>query len=110
MAMADAMAWLRMVQIEGIRVSRVAAPREEFLRHAADFDVVVVEDPTAPLIWARHYEIETNRPIFAGRDGIKKYSLAEIERERRTGTAWYGNWPAKLLAKEYPAWKEKHAK
>ena len=39
-------------------------------------------------IWARHYEIGTNRPIFAGRDGIKKYSLAEIDRDRRTGSVW----------------------
>jgi hypothetical protein len=38
-----------------------------------------------------------DRPIFAGRDGVKKYALAEIERERRTGTVWYGSWPETLL-------------
>ena len=89
--------WLRLVRLSGVRVERVPAPAEVFLRHTADFDVVVVQDPQAPVLWARHYEIGTNRPVFAGRDGMKKYSLAEIERERRTGTAWYGSWPARLL-------------
>lgn len=68
-------------------------------------DVVVVPDPTAKPIWARYYEIGTNRPIFDGRDGIKQYELAAIERERRTGTAWYGSWPQSLIEKEYPKWR-----
>ena len=60
-------------------------------------------------MWARFYEIETNQPIFSGRDGVKKYSLAEIEYERRNGYAWLGYWPETLLAKDYPAWKAKLA-
>lgn len=96
-AIEAAISWMDQVGIDGLRVNRVPAPREEFLRHTADFDVVVVEDPQARRIWARHYEIGTNRPIFAGRDGVKKYHLADIERERRTGSAWYGYWPEKLL-------------
>jgi Pectic acid lyase len=59
--------------------------------------------------WARFYEIETNTPIFADRDGVKKYDLAKIGYERRNGYAWYGTWPQRLLEKEYPAWKEKRA-
>ena len=79
--------------------------RFEFLRHTADFDNVVARDPQAPPLWARHYEIGANRPVFAGRDGVGKYALADIERERRTGTPWYGNWPLKLLEREYPKWR-----
>ena len=90
-------------------VEKVAAPVENFLRHQADFDVVVVSDPNAPPIWARHYEIGTDRPVFAGRDAVKRYALAEIERERRTGTPWYGGWPRRFLDKEYPAWRGKRA-
>ena len=67
---------------------------------------MVVADSSSTL-WARFYEIETNRPFFCGRDGIKKYSLAEIDPERRTGYAWYGTWPAKLVAKEFPNWVKK---
>lgn len=102
-----AVAWLRKVRLAGVRVDKVKAAKEEFIRHTADFDNVVVQDAAAPPLWARHYEIGTDRPVFAGRDAVKKYALAEIERERRTGTPWYGTWPAKLIEKEYPKWREK---
>ncbi|HEY1603430.1 MAG TPA: pectate lyase [Pirellulales bacterium] len=106
-AVTDAVKWLDKVRLVETRVEKVKAPVENFLRHDADFDVVVRHDPTAPPIWARHYEIGTDRPVFAGRDAVKRYALAEIERERRTGTPWYGGWPRALLAKEYPRWREK---
>lgn len=103
-----AVVWMKSVELKGIRLERVKGSKEEFIRHSADFDLVVMEDPNAKPIWARHYEIGTGRPIFAGRDGVKKYSFAEIERERRTGTAWYGGWPSKLIEREYPHWCEQH--
>src|SRR6185369_1764331 len=53
-----------------------------------------VKDPEGKPSWARFYEIGSNRPIFSGRDGRVKYNLSEIEEERRTGYAWYGDWPA----------------
>jgi PelA/Pel-15E family pectate lyase len=55
--------------------------------------------------WARFYEIGTNRPIFAGRDGIVRYSVDEIEQERRDGYTWHGTWPRELVERQYPAWK-----
>jgi PelA/Pel-15E family pectate lyase len=58
--------------------------------------------------WARFYEIGTNRPIFVGRDGVVKYDISQIEEERRTGYAWYVDWPAKLLNQDYPAWQKKN--
>jgi PelA/Pel-15E family pectate lyase len=54
--------------------------------------------------WARFLEIGTNRPIFAGRDGIVRYSVQEIEKERQDGYAWYGTWARTLLDTEYPRW------
>jgi PelA/Pel-15E family pectate lyase len=85
-AVDGAVAWLGQVPLHGVRVAKIPAPTEVFLRHTADYDKVVVQDPHAPALWARHYEIGTNRPVFAGRDGVRKYAFAEIERERRTGT------------------------
>lgn len=102
-----AVAWLDRTKLTGIRVERVPAPVEEFERHRADFDVMVRADDKAPAIWARHYEIGTDRPVFAGRDAVKRYALSEIERERRTGTPWYGQWPRSLLASEYRQWRKK---
>lgn len=105
-----AVEWMKKVKLEGIRLERISAPAEEFLRHKVDYDMVIKQDPGAKTIWARHYEIGTDKPIFAGRDGIKRYSFAEMERERRTGTAWYGGWPSKLIGQEYPQWRESVAK
>jgi PelA/Pel-15E family pectate lyase len=68
---------------------------------------VVVADAQAPPLWARFYEIESNQPIFADRDGVPKSTLADIGYERRNGYSWYGRWPQKLLETEYPEWKQK---
>jgi PelA/Pel-15E family pectate lyase len=57
--------------------------------------------------WARFYELDTNRPMFSGRDGIVRYRLDEIEPERRDGYAWFGTWPRRLLDRDYPAWRKK---
>jgi len=102
-----AVAWLEHVQLEGVRIEKVKAPKEDFQRYESDYDKVVVQDPGAPPLWARHYEIGTNRPVFAGRDGVRKYTFAEIERERRTGTPWFGTWPEKLIEKDYPKWRKR---
>ena len=71
-------------------------------------DRVLVPEANS-VIWARFYDIDTNRPFFTGRDSIKKWSAAEIEYERRNGYAWYGTWPQKLLDKAYPQWLMKNA-
>lgn len=102
-AIRSAVTWLDEVKIHGISV--IDKPDK---LQARGFDRVVVDDPKAEPLWARFYEIGTNRPIFCGRDGVIKYTFAEIEYERRTGYRWYLNTPAKLLATEYPAWRKQH--
>jgi PelA/Pel-15E family pectate lyase len=98
-AVEAAVAWFRDVRIAGLRLeSRPDAALP------GGFDRVVVKDPAAPPLWARFYEIGTNRPIFSGRDGVIRYNLAEIEYERRANYSWYGDWPAALLERDYPAW------
>jgi len=90
--------WFDLVKITGYKYVDIDAPNEPKGR-----DRVIVADPNSTL-WARFYEIGTNRPFFSGRDSNKKYTVAEIEVERRTGYAWYGTWPEKLLKTEYPDW------
>ncbi|MCB0583976.1 MAG: pectate lyase [Phaeodactylibacter sp.] len=100
-AIEGAVAWFRDVQISGLRYYRkIAADGQQ--------DGWVEPDPNAEPIWARFYEIGTNRPIFVGRDKVVHYSFEEIERERRGGYSYYGDWPAKLLAKYYPEWRTKN--
>jgi PelA/Pel-15E family pectate lyase len=88
-AIDGAVAWLRSVTIHGLRV-------ETFTRPDGTRDRRVVADPAAPPIWARFYELGTNRPIFLGRDSVVRYAFHEIEQERRSGYAYYGNWAATL--------------
>ena len=64
-------------------------------------------DTDGERIWARFYEIGTNRPFFCNRDGVKVYSLAEVKLERRTGYSWYGSYARSLLAKDFPRWQKR---
>jgi pectate lyase len=87
-------AWFESAKISGIRVDKIGG------------DTVVVKDPKSRPMWARFYEIETNRPFFCGRDGLRKYQLSEIESERRNGYSWYGSW-GNEVAEHYGHWKQK---
>jgi PelA/Pel-15E family pectate lyase len=113
-AVQGAAAWFEAVKLTGIRIDETvdaAQPSGE--------DRVVVQDAAAPALWARFYELGTNRPIFSSRCEVdecdddpffmRRYSLAEIDNERRVGYAWYGNWPARLLSTTYPAWQARWA-
>lgn len=84
--------WYRDVQIDGYEVVSV------------DGDRLLKATPDAPPLWARFYEIGSNRPIFAGRDGVIRYSMAEIEQERRTGYQWYNKSGTRVF-REYEAWR-----
>ena len=103
-AVQAAVAWFDEAKLEGIRQIRKKDPSKP-----RGFDKVIVEDASAPPIWARFYDIETNKPIFCSRDGIPKETLAEISYERRNGYSWLGYYATDLLANEYPAWQKKWA-
>jgi PelA/Pel-15E family pectate lyase len=94
-----AVEWFKTAEIHGIRQD--IRPDS---RSPKGTNKVIVKDPDAPPMWARFYEIGTDRPMFVDRDGIPKYELSEIGYERRNGYAWLGNWPQRLLTTEYPAW------
>jgi PelA/Pel-15E family pectate lyase len=111
-AVEGAIAWFEANKLTGIRVQVTVDATQ-----ASGEDRVVVEDPSAPPLWARFYELDTNRPFFSSRCEVpecdadpffmRRYTLAEIDNERRVGYSWYGNWPAAALA-EYQAWKAKY--
>jgi PelA/Pel-15E family pectate lyase len=58
-------------------------------------------------LWARFYEIGTNRPIFSNRDGVVRYEWEALGDERRHGYAWYTDRPTAVLAR-YPEWARRH--
>ena len=54
-------------------------------------------DQAGSTIWARYYDLETQTPFFSGRDGKKTTDIGKIEKERREGYAWYGDWAKDLV-------------
>ncbi|MDM7925961.1 MAG: pectate lyase [bacterium] len=94
--------WLDRSRIRGIRVVR-----EPDASSPTGWNRVIVRDPEAPDLWARFYQIGTDRPFFSDRDGRMVFDLSEISSERRNRYGWLGDWPEELLAREFPAWREK---
>ncbi|MCW1924976.1 pectate lyase [Luteolibacter arcticus] len=84
-------AWFDSAKLTGIRFERSGG------------DGRVISDPSAKPLWARFYDLETGKPFFCDRDGVKKATVAEIGKERRKGYAWYGNW-GDSVQREYGKW------
>lgn len=97
-AITAAQSWFARTAITGKRIAERPDPSVKGGR-----DRSLVDDPGAPPLWARYYDIENGRPFFCGRDGVKRWSLAEIDAERRNGYAWYGNW-GESLARDHARW------
>jgi pectinesterase len=94
-----AVKWFDAHKIEGIKLVKEKASNGKK-------DLIVVADESAPVLWARFYDLETGKPFFCDRDGIKKSTIAEIGYERRNGYDWYSTTPSRLASK-YKSWKEK---
>jgi PelA/Pel-15E family pectate lyase len=90
-AIHGAAAWFRQAAITGY--------------HYAPRGVLTAREGAGPL-WARFYEIGTNRSIFSDRDGVIRYDLSEIGEERRTGYLWYTDEPATSL-RRYERWVQR---
>ncbi len=100
-AIEGAVAWLRSVAMKGVRHERIR--RDDGRRERR-----LIPDPTAPPLWARFYELGTNRPLYLDRDSVFRYDFAEISYERRSGYSYHGTWAASLLVTEYPVWRQKN--
>ena len=86
--------WLRETAIENVAWERVEG------------DNRLVNRAGAGPLWARFYEIGTNRPLFGDRDGTIHADVQEISRERRNGYAWYVESPRSALER-YEKWAAK---
>lgn len=74
--------------------------------YAYDFERGLMANEDAGPIWARMYEIGTNRPIFSNRDGVIRYDWNELT-DRRTGYGWFGEEP-KAVLERYERWSRSH--
>ncbi|MDQ0595567.1 PelA/Pel-15E family pectate lyase [Chryseobacterium ginsenosidimutans] len=95
----SAVKWFKANDIEGYSYN-VTKQNDKTVR-------VLAEDKNS-VIWARFYDVATNKPLFGDRDGSVKYNYYEVSEERRNGYSWYGDFAEKLINKEYPKWLEKN--
>jgi len=101
-----AIRWFETSRIYNTVVKTVKAETMDTPFRVSKSDRVVETDSTAPPIWTRFYELKTHRPLFCNRDSKVVYSLAEVDRERRDGYAWYTYAPQKALD-AYVKWVKK---
>ena len=91
-----ACAWFEKTKIEG-KAFRVVGSESRKL----------VAVPGAGPLWARYYEIGTDRPIFGDRDKTIHDDVNEISRERRKGYGWFRDTPKRVL-EHYRKWARQH--
>ena len=58
-------------------------------------------------IWARYYQIGTDKPIFGDRDKTIHDDVNELSLERRNGYSWFNTAGVALLA-QYKTWTQAH--
>jgi PelA/Pel-15E family pectate lyase len=99
-AIESAVAWFRQVPIRGQRLDERRSPDGRKER-------ILTPDPAAPPIWARFYELGSNRPLYMDRDSKTNYDFMKVSYERRSGYGYHSTAPASLLERDYPAWRAK---
>lgn len=97
-AVEGAVAWMKSASIKGQR-------GEDFINAEGKPDKRIVADAAAEPLWARFYEIGTNKPLFTTQDSVLRYAFSDLGYERRNAYEFYGDWPAKLIKREYPTWR-----
>jgi PelA/Pel-15E family pectate lyase len=103
----SAVKWFEDSKLKGIRVEEFKTPDFVTPLRTLKSDNRVIEDKSAPPIWARFYELGTHKPLFSNRKSELLYSLADVDRERRA-YGWYTYQPQTVLD-QYPAWQKKWA-
>lgn len=94
-AIEGARAWFERSAIRDTRL-------ESYVNAEGQPDRRLVPVPGADPLWARFYDLQTNAPIYMGRDSVAHADLGDIERERRMGYTYVGAWPAALLRDHTP--------
>jgi len=94
-AIRAAVAWFKKTAIYG-----------QSWEHSPEGRQLVAQPGTGP-IWARYYQIDTERPIFADRDKTIHDNESELSKERNNGYAWYNTAPLAALER-FEKWNKEH--
>ncbi|MGH9589954.1 MAG: pectate lyase [Terracidiphilus sp.] len=99
----DAAAWFKKTEIMGYRYGS----GNFFADRRSPQGRKLEKDPGAGPIWARFYEIGTDKPIFGDRDKTIHDDVNDLSRERRNGYAWFTAGGIAMLA-DYKTWAQAH--
>ena len=97
-AVDGAMKWFDSHKIMNTRIER-------YINEDGERDVRVLNDKNADPVWARYYDLKTEKAFFCDRNGIPLETLAEVGYERRNGYSWYSQKPA-MLYNKYEEWRK----
>lgn len=89
-AVTGAKEWLRTHAIRNTVV-------EHFTNKDGQPDIRLKKKKGAPLLWARFYDLVSEKPFYCDRDGVAKDDLSKISHERRMGYSWISESPGKLI-------------
>lgn len=84
-----AVKWFEEHQISDMRYER-------YLDDKGERNARLIPDK-GEVIWARFYDLDTGKPFFCDRDGVKRSSIDELGKERRGGYSWYVTSPKRVL-------------
>lgn len=98
-AIDGAATWFDAHQILGKRVEKLTGPQYELGKQTN-----LVDDPSGKPIWARFYDLDTGKPYFCDRDGVKLDSFEKLGHERRVNYAWFNDRGNRVLER-YAEWK-----
>ena len=94
----SAMAWFDSHRITGLRKTKNAAGRTDYVTDPASTEVH----------WARFYDLQTGKPIFAGADdGIVYGSFSEMAAKNKVAYDFFSSRPRELFEKELPRWNKR---
>ena len=95
-----ALHWLEAHRITGLRHTKNAAGRTDY----------VADVTSEETYWARFYDVETGKPMFAGADdGVVYATFSEMAAQNRIGYDYYSTKPGEVIGKEVVRWRKRIA-
>ena len=95
----SAIQWFKESKIEGYTYN-TSRESEKAIR--------ILSKKEGSAVWARFYDIPTNKPVFGDRDGSVKFNYEDVSEERRMGYSWYNEAGTKLIESDFPKWLKKN--
>jgi PelA/Pel-15E family pectate lyase len=94
----SALKWFDAHRLTGLRKTKNDQGKTDYIADPASTDV----------LWARFYDLQTAKPIFAGaQDGIVYSTFHEMAAKNKVAYDFFSTRPAELLGKELPRWRKR---